>query len=295
MGLKKIFNVLKNDGVLIPAIDKYLLTLGEDEDRGHGWNSPSSASSCPLSQYYNRMHEKRDGSIDPRSRRIFNNGSDVHSRLQGYLLECGKLLMDEVPVWDRELLILGHTDGIIQLNKLSLAVLEIKSINSNGFSKLIDAKDEHKEQAQVYMMSLEKLRKELHDNCSNQKQYEKYKAKLLKDLEKLLNTFVVEGRKYTKAEKIAHQLEVMGKTLDLLWGCSKPIVDMIFLYENKDTQELKEFRVKWDDELVKDLVERYEYINKFVKSKKAPPRPKEATGKSCGHCRWCNYKLKCWH
>jgi len=295
LSLKKLFNVMKNEGVVIPAIDKYLLTVGEDSDRGHGWNSPSGVSSCPLSQFYNRKGEKRDGALEPRTRRIFNNGTGVHERLQEYMMKSGILLMDEVPVWDRDLMILGHTDGLIKLNKFSLAVLEIKSINSNGYTKLIDAKDDHKEQAQVYMMALEKLRCELHSNCVNQKAFEKYRKKLLNDLKKLLVTLVTEGRKYTKEQKIQHQLDTMGQALDILWGCSKPIEDMIFLYENKDNQDLKEFRVKWDKDLVADLVERYEYVNEHIEADTAPPRPVEATGKSSTHCRWCQYKLKCWH
>ena len=295
MGLKKLFAIMKNEGVVIPAIDKYLLTVGEDEGRNHGWNSPSGVSQCPLGQWYVRNGEKKDGSIDPRTRRIFNNGTHTHERLQEYMLKSGILLMDEVPVWDRELMILGHTDGIIRLNKFNLAVLEIKSINSNGFQKLIDAKDEHKEQAQVYMMALEKLRKEIHDNATTEEEYLQYKGTLLCYFLDLIDTFVEGGRKYTKEQKIAHQLRQMGKTFDILWECPKPINTMVFLYENKDNQELKEYTVKWNDELVVDLTERYTYINAYVKGKKAPPRPAEATGKSCGYCRWCNFKLKCFH
>lgn len=80
----------------------------------------------------------------------------------------------------------------------------------------------------------------------------------------------------------------------LLWNTPRPINKMIFLYEDKNTQELKEFTVKYDEELWKDLEAKYEYINEYVAKKEVPPRPDEATSKSCSLCRWCSYKTECW-
>ena len=68
---------------------------------------------------------------------------------------------------------------------------------------------------------------------------------------------------------------------------------MIFLYEDKNTQELKEFTVKYDEELWKDLEAKYEYINEYVAKKEVPPRPDEATSNNCSLCRWCSFKSTC--
>ena len=54
----------------------------------------------------------------------------------------------------------------------------------------------------------------------------------------------------------------------LLWNTPRPINKMIFLYEDKNTQELKEFTVKYDEELWKDLEAKYEYINEYVAKRK---------------------------
>jgi hypothetical protein len=293
LSLKKVFNVLKKKGTLIPAIDKYLLGLPSDNDRGHGLNSPSGVSSCPRSQVYNRRGEKRDGILEPRTLRIFNNGTHTHVRLQEYLLKCGLLLMDEVPVYSKKYQILGHTDGIIRLNKFSLAILEIKSINSNGFSNLIDAKDEHKEQAQVYMYCTEIFRQEIR-KCKTKRELNKFRSSFLGELRKLMETFVVEGHKFTKEEKIDFELKKWDNLIDILWDCTKPITEMIFLYENKDNQELKEYSVMWDEERVAEILEKYEYINEYIEKDEIPDRPEEAKGKSSSVCRWCNYKYTCW-
>lgn len=73
---------MKNDGgLLIPAIDRYLLSLekveSDDDDRGHGLNSPSGVGSCIRSQYFRRMGEASNDIIEPRVKRIFDNGHGV--------------------------------------------------------------------------------------------------------------------------------------------------------------------------------------------------------------------------
>lgn len=290
MSLKKIFKALKDGGIVLPKLNKHLLTIGEDSDRNHGYNSPSGVSSCPRSLYYTRTGVKRDGVIDPRTRRIFDNGHHVHDRLQTYLKDEGCLIMDETPVWDKDLRILGHCDGILRVNKFTLAILEIKSINSNAFSHLTGAKPEHQMQAQVYMYCLEKLREQLIQATD----YNKVKAELLAEYATLMESFVSGGSKFTKEEKIAHKVGIMEDTLNILYETPKTIDTMSVVYESKNDQELKEYVIKWDDELVAEIAEKYTYINKMVDSETEPPRPAEATSKSCSCCRYCNFTYKCW-
>ena len=297
MALKNILNTLKQEGYVIKRLDQYLLSLqSKDEDRRWDINSPSSAGKCPREIVYSRLGYEQDSlSVDSRLRRIFDNGTHTHERLQRYMLDEGILLMDEVPVFYDDLQIQGHTDGLLQLTPAELGVLEIKSINSNGFTKLVDAKEEHKLQASVYMFSLEARRKYLKKRfkrLGTLKLYLKSKAykQFIKDHYKHLKG----GAKHTLEQK-HHFKYLQHRQADLLlWGSNKPITKMIFLYENKDTQELKEYTVTWNDGMMDELKEKFEYINEFVTKKEVPPRPAEATSKSCGHCRWCNFKLECW-
>lgn len=284
MSLKKLFNVMKDEGIIIPRLNKHLLKLGDDGGRNHGLNSPSGVSSCPRSIYYTRKQTSKDGAIDPRTRRIFDNGHHVHDRLQTYLAEEGTLILAETPVWSRRLKILGHCDGMIKVSRFEIGILEIKSINSNQFSALNKAKPEHQMQAQVYMLCLEELREYLNE-AENDEQYEEIKTNLLLEFHGLLSTFV---------EKIDFQLQTMANVMDILWNCQKPINTMSVIYENKDNQELKEFVIKWDDALVKEIEDKYTYINAHVAEDKLPPRPEEVTGKSCSTCRYCNFTSTCW-
>ena len=66
---------------------------------------------------------------------------------------------------------------------------------------------------------------------------------------------------------------------------------VIFLYENKNNQELKEYTVTRDNELIEGILERYNELNLAIENNELPER--EGTSKSCATCRWCNYKLEC--
>lgn len=290
MSLKKVFNSLKDTGIVLPKLNKFLLTVGDDADRGHGYNSPSGVGSCPRSQFYVRTAVKKDGVIDARTRRIFDNGHHVHDRIQSYLKEEGCLLIDECPVWDWDLKILGHTDGILRVNKFSLAILEIKSINSNAYSHLTTAKPEHQMQAQVYMYCVEKLRKTIQEA----EDFDSIKAELLQRYYDLLETFVEGGSRYTKDEKINFQVDTMEKIINILYATPRPIDTMSVLYENKDNQDIKEFVIKWDENLVEEIKEKYEAINEAVEENDEPKRPDDATSKSSQFCRYCNYTYQCW-
>lgn len=297
MALKDIVKRGKSKSYIIKPLDEYLLSLNsKDEDRRWDINSPSSAGRCPRGIVYSRLGKEADANaVQPRVRRIFDNGTHTHERLQKYMLDCGVLLMDEVPVWNDSLQIQGHTDGLLDLKKGEGGILEIKSINSQSFNKLIDAKDEHKLQAQVYLYCLEKRRKYLKRRFKDEKALEKYLNS------KVYNKFVAKhyshlkgGHHYSLEEKMQFKIECHQKADRILYSFKKPLTKMVFLYENKDTQELKEFTVGYDQERVDWLKEQYESINEYVAEEKIPDRPEEATSKSCGYCRWCSFKLECW-
>lgn len=297
MALKSVLSTLKSEGYIIKKLDQYLLAMNDrDGDRRWDINSPSSASKCPRGIVYSRLGMESDANaIDARTRRIFDNGTETHERLQKYMMDEGMLKMDEVPVFLDRLQIQGHTDGLLELSRYELGILEIKTINTNGFSKLVDAKEEHKEQALVYMVCLEERRKWLKDKFSTEEELMAYLVS------EEYHTFIENhykhmegGQKFSRGEKLQFKYEQHMKADRLLWNTPRPINKMIFLYEDKNTQELKEFTVKLDEQLWADLEDKFEYINEFVAKKEVPPRPDEAKSKSCNHCRWCNFKTECW-
>lgn len=289
---------VKNEGYVVKPLELYLLSLSAtDEDRAINVNAPSQIGSCLRSRYYARTGAERDEhSIEPRTRRIFDNGTGVHERLQSYLKECGLLLMDEVPILNDDYNIQGHTDGILKLSDSELGVLEIKSINSRGFSELKSEKPEHKRQGLVYLFCLESRRQYLQKKYSTE---EKFNLSILARRRKFASYYdhLKDGSKFTAKEKKMFQVDLCCQADKLLYHCKEPITKVIFLYENKDTQDLKEYCVRSSDpsaiEVMKDILSECKELNECVAKKKAPPR--EGKSKSDNLCRWCSFKTECWN
>ena len=215
--------------------------------------------------------------------------------LEEYLKEQGMLLMDEVPVHNYEYNIQGHTDGILALNVAEDGVLELKSINNAGFTQLKGPKEEHKKQGLVYIFCLESRRLFLQSKYKTQEDFDR-SLPIRKAQYRKLYQHLKGGRKFTRAQKIAYQVGLHVKMDKILYSLKKPITKAIFLYENKDNQEMKEYCVSSQEaeskKLMREILEEYEYINECVESGTVPPR--EGTNKSSSPCRWCNYKSACW-
>lgn len=294
MALKEMFQAMKKEGYVTAPLDRYLFEeANRPNDRAVDVNAPSQAGKCNRANYYMRKQYDNDGSIDPRTQRIFDNGSGVHERLQNYLLDMELLHMDEVPLINDNYNIQGHTDGFLNLVD-EVAILEIKSINDNQFTQLKDAKEEHKKQGLIYLYCAEERRKWLHDtyktveefNASYQERYKYFESHY---------QHMKGGRKYTREEKIHNEVMLNLLSDNILFYTNKPITKVVFLYENKNNQELKEYVVERNlttEPILSDVLEDYRFLNECCETDTLPPR--EGTGKSCNICRWCAYKNECY-
>lgn len=298
MALKAVFSAMKREGYIVKDLDLYLLGLSAtDEDRAINVNAPSQAGVCMRARFYARTGAPRDGaSVDARTRRIFDNGTKTHERLQEYLLKQGMLLMDEVPVHNYEYNIQGHTDGVLKLSASERGILEIKSINSNGFLSLKGAKEEHRKQGLIYIFCLEERRKYLQSIYKTRAAFDKSESKRMKEYAKLYQ-HLKDGSKHTRQEKIDFQCSLHAKMDSILYDTRVPITKVVFLYENKDTQDLKEFTVSMTEaaskNILAEVLQEYADLNDFVESGEVPPRC--AKSKSDPACRWCNFKTECWN
>jgi hypothetical protein len=295
--LNKLFDTLKSEGLVTKDLDLYLLTCSDDDDndRALNVNAPSSIGKCLRARYYSRtLSEKDSGMINPRTRRIYDNGKYVHKRIQEYLLKQGMLLMDEVPVINEQYNIQGHTDGIVARGS-ELIVLEIKSIKMENFNELKDAQPEHKKQAHSYLFCLEERRKYLRATYKNDVAF----LKSGKERSKYYESFyqhLKDGEKYTREEKIAYQVGLNMKKDKILFKCAEPHTKCSILYECKNTQNLKEYLTSSKDATakmeIKGILEDCTYLDRCVKDGTVPER--EGTSKSCKMCHFCDFQNKCW-
>lgn len=299
MSIKSMFKAMKAEGYVTAPLDRYLFEeANRPNDRAVNVNAPSQAGNCMRANYYMRMQYDKDGSTDPRAQRIFDNGTYTHERLQAYLLDMELLLMDEVPLINEEYNIQGHTDGFLGLVDEKgideVAILEIKSINDNQFSQLKDAKEEHKKQGLVYLYCAEERRRWLHEHYKTPKEFNDSYEERYKYFESKYQ-HMQGGRKYTREQKIKNEVMLNMLSDNILFYTDKPIKKVIFLYENKNNQELKEFLVERNmttEPILDEVLEGYLYLNECCEEHTLPPR--EGTSKSCSMCRWCDYKVQCY-
>lgn len=297
MSLKTVFQSLKKEGYIVKRLDEFLIAkAGEDNDRAIDVNAPSQIGKCPRARYYSRTGAPANPGVDPRSTRIFDNGTFFHIRTQEYLKEAGILDVDEVPVYNEQYNIQGHTDGILSISGSEKAVLELKSINSKGFSELKDAKDEHKKQGLTYLFCLENRRQELHLRYKSRIAFLRSRKARYQEYEKLYQ-HLKGGRKHTREEKIAFQCGLHDRVDTILFNLDTPITKVIFLYENKDTQELKEFVVTSSESQSKvtmeSILNECSSVNEAVESGCVPDRCTRNKSDFC--CRWCDYSIECWN
>jgi len=64
----------------------------------------------------------------------------------------------------------------------------------------------------------------------------------------------------------------------------------IFLYENKDTQELKEYMMTYDQKMAESIVQDFHTLKHFIESNTLPPVP---MGLEEWECRFCDYSEEC--
>lgn len=295
MSLKDLFNSVKKEGYLIKDLDLYLenVVSVKDNDRALDVNAPSQAGACMRHNYYMRKQTEVSGVINARTQRIFDNGTYTHMRLQKYLSDMGKLICDEVPLINTEYNIQGHTDGFLDLGD-EIAILEIKSINDNQFNQLKDAKDEHKKQGLIYLFCAEERRKNLRALYKNLDEF--YSSEETRAYEyKRFYSYLKAGHKYSKEEKIKHEVDLNLICDDILFQTEKPVSKVIFLYENKNNQDLKEYTVERNfstEYMLDEVLKKYKELNEYCENNILPPR--EGESKSCQMCRWCDYINECW-
>ena len=76
------------------------------------------------------------------------------------------------------------------------------------------------------------------------------------------------------------------------WMCQ--LERIVFIYEWKPTQEVKEFVVTFRLSLVESIVEDIEEVNRCLRTNIEPERPVWATGPEGSTCASCEYRSKCW-
>jgi hypothetical protein len=80
----------------------------------------------------------------------------------------------------------------------------------------------------------------------------------------------------------------------LLYMYCTGIHEIVYLYEWKPTQEVKEFVVKFDAGLVQPMLDNCRRLVTALQGDIPPMRPMWAEEPKCSGCTFCPYKKTCW-
>lgn len=307
--LKELIRARNRGGILIPILEEQTLIEGKQDSmrRKRGVFHPSELSYdfCPRSWVLCELDKSLylNVSFPVNTQLRFDVGKALHRMVQDKLgnagvlfgvWECGrhpgtlttgfkpqeacpacqeqgwypKWRYREVQVVDEELWIGGETDGIVVVNQRKY-IFEFKTINNDGYSTLVEPLDHHKHQAMWYLDVLDRNRR--------------------------------------KQEEQLMELQAKGENVDVQLQVTRmPFSGVIFLYMNKDNQNLREFhmdggeakelvmkpddsvraRVEAQKDVLRETIEHY-------KAKTLPERHPKCTSPSTYRAQRCPARSKC--
>ena len=117
--------------------------------------------------YHGKMVEQP---LPANLQRIFQNGSYLEKRVEEWFRKMNILIGREISVRQEYPVISGRIDFLIRHHDYGTMPIELKSINTAGFSKLTKPKDEHQIQLQIYLnMGEYSIGTVLYENKNDQK------------------------------------------------------------------------------------------------------------------------------
>ena len=110
----------------------------------------STMGNCPRAIYYSKVLGKKI-KLDPRVKRIFATGDSFHSQMIRFLYAVPNIRVAAAEInMPENGLIKGTTDAIIGIQSENF-IVDFKSMNSFGFKKLFEPKEEHLIQILIYL------------------------------------------------------------------------------------------------------------------------------------------------
>lgn len=134
--------------MLKELINKYYSELKKDREQHHFYIT--DAGKCPRAVFF-KFKKAPAEEMEPRVLMMFDHGDHIHQLVMKPLLGIRgiQVVAAEVKIPPQEL-ITGRADAILSDGK-ELYVLDIKSINGQIFKSLVQPKEEHINQVQLYL------------------------------------------------------------------------------------------------------------------------------------------------
>ena len=132
--------------MLKELIDQFYLDNQKNKEQTRFYIT--DAGKCPRAVFFKFKNAAREP-IDARIMRIFEHGENIHRSIFNILYRLRLGVVTEIPIPSQEI-ISGRADAILCIGNENY-VLDIKSMNSMIFRKLLAPKEENIYQIQLYM------------------------------------------------------------------------------------------------------------------------------------------------
>lgn len=148
---------LRDAKLTIRAMNRRVKEFQHGVDIDGDFFHPSALGVCQRALWLSNFkapisHRPKEDEL--RSYLIFEIGTAIHVVIQNLCKRAGIMVRPEAVIKDERRKIIGHADGILRIQENEY-ILEIKSINSRGFTLLGKSPQmAHKQQAHAYMKSL---------------------------------------------------------------------------------------------------------------------------------------------
>lgn len=137
---------------VVDLLEKALLNLNKDPwTRTLGVFHPSALASCKRSIYYDRIGIVPVMITSADMAAIYELGHANHAWVQRLFGKEDKAFVAEKKIYDEELLLSGHCDGVFTSRGW---ILEIKTVSADIYSSLVRPLKEHVWQVHAYMVAL---------------------------------------------------------------------------------------------------------------------------------------------
>ena len=275
-------SLIDQDSALIYEYESFLLKNGLEGDKHRGYDHfhPSAFGSCLRKMAFQHYKIPKDKLIDPKTYRVFEAGHAHHYRMQSHFAQMGILR----GYWKCRLCSKVHgTD-----NKIGIFCPE--DCECKETIKKIDPNFNGLKRKSLDLFEYEEIL--LKDDEYNFKGHCDGIIELVKDTPK--ERYVIDF-KTVKAEKFAFLREpdnvyvVQINIYMWLSGVKKGII----FYEEKNSHELKEFRVNYNEEKVEEIKKNALKLNEVFKARQIPSIPKTFK-KENKPCCYCEYATTCW-
>lgn len=223
-----------------PAIDKWL----DDEaakvrNYGDYW-SASSAGYCMRKVIMDRLRVPPIAK-DPRKQRVFSAGHIFHDWIQKLTKEVGLSIAQEVELQDEDLMIRGHFDDLVLVEREY-------TVDSEDFDKLST-----KEKTQHLI---------LYDYKTQNSKAFSYKRPLSHYHKMQLGTYMYMLRRHS----LKHDPNLKGA-----WVDTKDLKEARILKISKDDLRMSEEQLMWSEELEERVLAYWTKLNEYWENKAWPP------------------------